>query len=184
MHCKIWGLHGGDYEERRLQGYKNIVRTSQETHYVSVTELSRLMQCKIWGFHGGDYEECIRIAFSNNFQLNIPSIKWRKDIWCCQIFCSFVITLLASQLFIDLLQLWCWHWACTLCALGLWVQQQSLSFDRIPKLTDRTTLPTRSTPGSILFNLWSRNRNFCKHVFLGAEPFECHVSHETLDTVY
>jgi hypothetical protein len=33
------------------------VRTSQETHYVSVTEPRQLMLCKILGFHGGDYEE-------------------------------------------------------------------------------------------------------------------------------
>jgi hypothetical protein len=39
--------HSGDYEECRLLGYKNPVRTSQETHYVSTTELSRLMLCKI-----------------------------------------------------------------------------------------------------------------------------------------
>jgi hypothetical protein len=37
--------------------YKNQVRTSQETHYVSVTELSRLMLYKICGFHGGDCKE-------------------------------------------------------------------------------------------------------------------------------
>jgi hypothetical protein len=55
--CKIWGSHGGDYEECRLLGYKNPVRTSQETHYVSATESSRLMLCKIWGYHGDDYEE-------------------------------------------------------------------------------------------------------------------------------
>jgi hypothetical protein len=59
MLCKIWGFHGGDYEECRLLGYKNPVHTSQETHYVSTTESSRLMLCKIWGFHGGDYEECL-----------------------------------------------------------------------------------------------------------------------------
>jgi hypothetical protein len=40
---KIWGFHGGDYEERRLLGYKNPVRTSQETHCVSATEPSRLL---------------------------------------------------------------------------------------------------------------------------------------------
>jgi hypothetical protein len=57
MLFKIWGFHGGDYEECRLLGYKNPVRTSQETHYVSATEPSPLMLCKIWGFHGGDYEE-------------------------------------------------------------------------------------------------------------------------------
>jgi hypothetical protein len=56
MLCKIWGFHGGDYYECRLVGYKNPVRTSQETHYVSATELSRLIICKIWGFHGSDYD--------------------------------------------------------------------------------------------------------------------------------
>jgi hypothetical protein len=55
---KIWGFHGGDYEECRLLGYKNPIPTLQETHYVSTTESSRLMLCKIWGFRGGDYEEC------------------------------------------------------------------------------------------------------------------------------
>jgi hypothetical protein len=57
MLCKIWGFHGGDYEECRILGHKNPVRTSRETHYVSVTEPSRLILCKICGFHGGDYEE-------------------------------------------------------------------------------------------------------------------------------
>jgi hypothetical protein len=47
MQCKIWGFHGGDYEECRLLGYKNPVRTSQETIDVSATEYSRLMLCKI-----------------------------------------------------------------------------------------------------------------------------------------
>jgi hypothetical protein len=37
----------GDYEEWHLLGYKNPVRTSQETHYVSATEPSRLMLCNI-----------------------------------------------------------------------------------------------------------------------------------------
>jgi hypothetical protein len=54
----ITGLHGSDYEEYRLLGYKNPVRTSQEIHYISATQPSRLMLCKIWGLHGGDYEEC------------------------------------------------------------------------------------------------------------------------------
>jgi phosphomannomutase len=46
MLCKIWGSHGGDYEECLL-GYKNPVRTSQETHYLSATESSKLMLCNI-----------------------------------------------------------------------------------------------------------------------------------------
>jgi hypothetical protein len=38
--CKVWGSSSGDYEECRLLGYKDPVRTSQETHYVSARELS------------------------------------------------------------------------------------------------------------------------------------------------
>jgi hypothetical protein len=58
MLCKILGFQGGDYEERRLLGYKTPVCISQETHYVSAAESSQLMLCKILGFHGSDYEEC------------------------------------------------------------------------------------------------------------------------------
>jgi hypothetical protein len=47
---KIWDFHCSHYENCSLVGYKNPVRTSQETHYVSATEASRLMLCKIWGF--------------------------------------------------------------------------------------------------------------------------------------
>jgi hypothetical protein len=35
----------------RLLGYKKPLRTSQETHYISVTGLSRLILCTILGFH-------------------------------------------------------------------------------------------------------------------------------------
>jgi hypothetical protein len=55
--CTIWGFHGGAYEECRLLRYKNPVRTTQEAHYVSATEPSRLMLRNIWGFRGSDYEE-------------------------------------------------------------------------------------------------------------------------------
>jgi hypothetical protein len=65
MLCKIWGFHGGDYEECRLLEYKKPVRTSQETHYVSATQPSQLMLCKIWGFHGNDYEECRLLGYKN-----------------------------------------------------------------------------------------------------------------------
>jgi hypothetical protein len=65
MLCKIWGFHGSDYEECRLLGYKNPVRTSQETHYFSTTESSRLMLCKIWCFHGSGYEECRLLGYKN-----------------------------------------------------------------------------------------------------------------------
>jgi hypothetical protein len=52
-------------KNERLPGYKNPVRTSQETHYVSAAESSRLMLCKIGGFHGGDYEECRLLGYKN-----------------------------------------------------------------------------------------------------------------------
>jgi hypothetical protein len=61
----IWGFHGGDCGECRLLGYKNQVRTSQETHYFSTTEPRRLMLCKIWGFHGCEYEECRFLVYKN-----------------------------------------------------------------------------------------------------------------------
>jgi hypothetical protein len=63
MLCKVWGSHGGDYGECRLLGYKTPIRTSQETHYVSATESSRLMLCKVWGFHGDDYGECRPLGY-------------------------------------------------------------------------------------------------------------------------
>jgi hypothetical protein len=45
---QTWGtIPTYDYEECRLLGYENPVRTSQVTHYVSTTESSRLMLCKI-----------------------------------------------------------------------------------------------------------------------------------------
>jgi hypothetical protein len=65
MLCKNGGFHGGDYEECSLLGYKNLVRTSQETHYFSTTELSQLTLYKIWGFHGSDYEECRLLGYKN-----------------------------------------------------------------------------------------------------------------------
>jgi hypothetical protein len=64
--CKVCGFHGGNYEEYRLLGYKNPVRTSQETHYVSATEPNQLMLCKISCFHGGDYEEYRLLGYKNS----------------------------------------------------------------------------------------------------------------------
>jgi hypothetical protein len=49
----------------RLLGYKNSVRTSQETQYVSATDRSRLMLCKICSFNGGNYEECRLLGYKN-----------------------------------------------------------------------------------------------------------------------
>jgi hypothetical protein len=61
----ILGFNGEDYEECRLLGYKNPVRTSQETHYVSATEPSRLMLFTILCFNGGDYEECRLLRYES-----------------------------------------------------------------------------------------------------------------------
>jgi hypothetical protein len=60
-----WCFHGDDYEEYRLLGYKNTVLTSQEKHYVSATEPSRLMLCKILGFDDSDYEEYRLLGYKN-----------------------------------------------------------------------------------------------------------------------
>jgi hypothetical protein len=59
------GVHGGDYEEFLLMGYKNPVRTSQETHCISATESNRLILCRISGFHGCVYEECRLLGYKN-----------------------------------------------------------------------------------------------------------------------
>jgi hypothetical protein len=67
---KILCFHGGDYEECHFLRYKNQVRTSQETHYVSATESNQWMLCKIWGFHGGDYEECRLLGYKTQFVLH------------------------------------------------------------------------------------------------------------------
>jgi hypothetical protein len=89
MLCKIWRFHGGDYEECRLLGYKNTVRTSQETHYVSATETSQLMQCKIWGFHGGDYEEWRLLGYINSVrtsqETHYVSAKETSQLMLCKI---------------------------------------------------------------------------------------------------
>jgi hypothetical protein len=65
MLCKIWGFHAGNYGECCLLGYKNPVRTPQETRYVSATEPSQLMLCTIWGFHAGNYGECRLLGYKS-----------------------------------------------------------------------------------------------------------------------
>jgi hypothetical protein len=83
--CKIWGFQGGDYEECRLLGYKNPVRTSQETHYVSATETSPLMLCKIWCFHGSDYEEWRLLGYRNpvrNSRRHVSTTEFSQLMLC------------------------------------------------------------------------------------------------------
>jgi hypothetical protein len=53
---KLWAVHGSDYEECRLVGYEIPFRTSEETHYISATEPSRLMLCNIWAIGSSDYD--------------------------------------------------------------------------------------------------------------------------------
>jgi hypothetical protein len=52
-----------DVRFSRPLGYKNPVRTSQETHYVPATESSRLMRSKICGLHSGGYEACRLLGY-------------------------------------------------------------------------------------------------------------------------
>jgi hypothetical protein len=82
-------FNGSDYEECRLLGYKNPVRTSQETHYVSVTKPSQLMLCKILGFHGGDYEECRLLVYktpvSTSQELHYGSVTELSRLMLCKI---------------------------------------------------------------------------------------------------
>jgi hypothetical protein len=47
---------------------KKPVCTSEETHYVSTTEPSRLTLRKIWGYHGGDYEEYRLLGYKNSIR--------------------------------------------------------------------------------------------------------------------
>jgi hypothetical protein len=72
--CKIWGFHGGAYEECRLLGYKNPVRTSQKTYYISATESSQLILYKILGYHGGDYEECRLLGYKTHVRLEVFTV--------------------------------------------------------------------------------------------------------------
>jgi hypothetical protein len=80
MPCKVWGFQSGDYEKCLLLGYKNTVRTSQETHCVSATEPSRLKLCEIWEFHGGDYEEWRLLECYNVLLMYEPTFRKRNRL--------------------------------------------------------------------------------------------------------
>jgi hypothetical protein len=79
------------HEECRLLAYKSSVRTSQETHYFSTTESSRLMLCKIWGFHGSDYEECRLLGYENSVrtsqETHYVSTTESSRLMLCKIWC-------------------------------------------------------------------------------------------------
>jgi hypothetical protein len=45
QHLRIWVFTGVTMKNVVFWGYKNPVRTSEETYYVSATEASRLMLC-------------------------------------------------------------------------------------------------------------------------------------------
>jgi hypothetical protein len=68
------------YEECRLLGFKILVRTSQETHYVSITQHSRLMPCKVSGFHGGDCEECRLLGYKPSSYLTGDTLGLRYRV--------------------------------------------------------------------------------------------------------
>jgi hypothetical protein len=86
MICKKWRFPAGDYEEYRLLGYKNPVRTSQETHYLSRDQPVNSIQITV--FHGSDYEECCllgcgAVSLFRNRRL-VPKLfspwRWRRYI--------------------------------------------------------------------------------------------------------
>jgi hypothetical protein len=56
------------------------VRTSLETHYVSATELSRLMLRKISCFHGGYYEECRLLGYKSSSYLTGDTLLLRYSV--------------------------------------------------------------------------------------------------------
>jgi hypothetical protein len=57
--CKIWGLHGGDYDMET----QNVPHRKYVTS--SATMPGWLMLCKIWRFHGSDYEERRLLEYKN-----------------------------------------------------------------------------------------------------------------------
>jgi hypothetical protein len=83
---KIWDSHGSDYEDCRPLGYKNPVRTSQETNYVSATKTSLLTLCQIWGFQGGAMRNVvfwdIRTQFVPHRKNYVSATKPRRLMLC------------------------------------------------------------------------------------------------------
>jgi hypothetical protein len=80
-------FYGGDYEECRLLGRKNPVRTSQETPKVSATKPSLLLLYKIWCFYGGDYDECHLLGYKNKVRTSqethyVSATEPRKCMLC------------------------------------------------------------------------------------------------------
>jgi hypothetical protein len=61
---RIWGSHGGDYEECRLVGYRTSIRTSQG-HISLGYWAQRLLLCKIWSFHGIRLSVCSEVRDGN-----------------------------------------------------------------------------------------------------------------------
>jgi hypothetical protein len=68
--CKIWGFHGGDYEECSLPRYKNPARTSQETHYVSATESSQLGYVRFGVFTAVTMKNAVFLDIKPHFVLH------------------------------------------------------------------------------------------------------------------
>jgi hypothetical protein len=95
--CKTWGFNGSDHEEFRLLEYKNSVRTSQETHYFSATNPSRLMLWKVLGPHVGDYEECPLLWYKTpvltSQETNYFSITERSLLTLCKIWRFTAVTM-------------------------------------------------------------------------------------------
>jgi hypothetical protein len=74
MVCKVWSITAVTMKNAVFWDIKP-VHTSQETHYISDSEPSRLMLCKIWGFYGGDYEGCRHLGCDAVYLLKEPTFR-------------------------------------------------------------------------------------------------------------
>jgi hypothetical protein len=79
----IWDIHGGDYEEQCLLGFKIPVHTSQEIYYVSATEPTRLISRKILSFHDVSEERQFlkepHVVISRKMVFGMQNI-WRMEV--------------------------------------------------------------------------------------------------------
>jgi hypothetical protein len=122
---EIWGFHGGEYEECRLLGHTNPVRTSQETHYVSATETSLLILGKIWGFHVVTIKNAVLwdVTSCGSCKPDVSEDKDDKNQWTRNISCCITLKLspeynntfqmhpLYIYIYIfQLILLWKWWW--------------------------------------------------------------------------
>jgi hypothetical protein len=73
--------------------YKNQVHTSQETHYFSATDSSRLMLCKIWGYGSCENRRFVENCFGCYLLLTFVARRFLSPWWWRQyVSRNFVLT--------------------------------------------------------------------------------------------